>query len=215
MRGVVEETAGGIPCQGRALSIAVKPAGARHSSAFGTRTTILSVMLDPDTAAARLIRHWAWLDASVLSAGLLGLFAAESAGTRADPQAAVLVLLQRGLALGRAEPVTCPPAWLEQARARMERAAAPVQAVARGAGVHRGTLAREFRRHYGLAPTAHLRWQRVRRAAVVTAESSVSLAAVALTAGYSDQSHMSREFRRLLGITPGQFRQLVHSAPGP
>ena len=34
----------------------------------------------------------------------------------------------------------------------------------------------------------------------------LSLAEVALHAGFSDQSQFSRHFKRLVGVTPGQFR---------
>ena len=36
--------------------------------------------------------------------------------------------------------------------------------------------------------------------------SDLSLAEVALRAGFSDQSQFSRHFKRLVGVTPGQFR---------
>lgn len=41
----------------------------------------------------------------------------------------------------------------------------------------------------------------------VTAESDLPLARVALVTGYSDQSHLSRSLRRLLGCTPAQVRR--------
>jgi AraC-like DNA-binding protein len=34
----------------------------------------------------------------------------------------------------------------------------------------------------------------------------VSLAEVALRAGFSDQSQFTRHFKHLVGLTPGQFR---------
>jgi AraC-like DNA-binding protein len=34
----------------------------------------------------------------------------------------------------------------------------------------------------------------------------VSLAKVALSAGFSDQGQFTRHFKRLVGVTPGQFR---------
>lgn len=33
----------------------------------------------------------------------------------------------------------------------------------------------------------------------------LSLADVSMTTGYADQSHMTREFTRLVGLTPAQF----------
>ena len=34
----------------------------------------------------------------------------------------------------------------------------------------------------------------------------LSMAEVAACAGFSDQSHFSQHFKRLVGVTPGQFR---------
>jgi AraC-like DNA-binding protein len=39
----------------------------------------------------------------------------------------------------------------------------------------------------------------------------LSLAQVAARAGFSNQSHFSRHFRRLVGVTPGQFRTPARS----
>jgi AraC-like DNA-binding protein len=37
-------------------------------------------------------------------------------------------------------------------------------------------------------------------------QGGVSLAEVAADAGFSDQSQFSHQFKRLIGVTPGQFR---------
>jgi AraC-like DNA-binding protein len=44
--------------------------------------------------------------------------------------------------------------------------------------------------------------------------SGVSLVEAASMAGFSDQSHMSREFRRTYGMTPGEFQKVVASQLG-
>jgi AraC-like DNA-binding protein len=49
--------------------------------------------------------------------------------------------------------------------------------------------------------------RRVERAKqLLQARTDLSLAEVALHAGFSDQSQFSQHFKRLMGITPGQFR---------
>jgi AraC family transcriptional regulator len=38
------------------------------------------------------------------------------------------------------------------------------------------------------------------------ADTDLSLSAIAFATGFSDQSHLTRHFRQIVGITPGQFR---------
>lgn len=71
---------------------------------------------------------------------------------------------------------------------------------------HRRFLAL-FRHAVGLAPKQYSRVQRLQRA--MTALGHRPLAHVAASAGYSDQAHLTREFRELAGISPGEYRALV------
>jgi len=61
----------------------------------------------------------------------------------------------------------------------------------------------------GCSPSEFRRRQRVRRAADGLAGSRASIASVALSAGFSDQSHLTREFRREAGFSPRRFRLLA------
>ncbi len=73
-------------------------------------------------------------------------------------------------------------------------------------GVSAEHLARAFRSTTGCTIGDYLRRQRLLNAAWRVRNSSQPLAAVAHWAGYADQSHMTRQFRRYLGITPGAYR---------
>ena len=48
---------------------------------------------------------------------------------------------------------------------------------------------------------------RVERARLLIQEGASDLASVALEAGFADQSHFTRVFRRLVGTTPGEYRR--------
>jgi AraC family transcriptional regulator len=78
--------------------------------------------------------------------------------------------------------------------------------VAAAAGVHPVYLAREFRRVHGCTIGEYIRRLRVERARRQLRASDESLAAIAAGAGFSDQSHFSRTFKRLSGMTPASFR---------
>lgn len=65
-------------------------------------------------------------------------------------------------------------------------------------------FARAFTGDVGLPPHVYLDTVRIRRAREMLDRGS-SIAEVALAVGYADQSHLTHRFKRLLGITPGQY----------
>ncbi len=68
-------------------------------------------------------------------------------------------------------------------------------------------FARQFKAATGLPPHQYDIARRVERAKqLLHAGTDVSLAEIALHAGFSDQSQFSCHFKRLIGVTPGQFR---------
>jgi transcriptional regulator GlxA family with amidase domain len=67
-------------------------------------------------------------------------------------------------------------------------------------------FAREFKRSTGVTPHNYLLRKRVERAKDMLARTDYSLTEVALAAGFSDQSHLSRHFRQMIGSTPRNFR---------
>jgi AraC-like DNA-binding protein len=81
-----------------------------------------------------------------------------------------------------------------------------LQRLASAAGVTRFQVIRDFRLVTGLTPGGYIRNRRIRLACRLIARGS-RLADAAAAAGFADQSHLSRAFRRSQGITPGMFRQ--------
>jgi len=69
-------------------------------------------------------------------------------------------------------------------------------------------LSRRFKRTTGMTPFQHLMQLRVEHARhLVTAGAGEhSLADVARAAGFADQSHLTRQMKRVLGVTPGMLR---------
>lgn len=65
-------------------------------------------------------------------------------------------------------------------------------------------VSRVFREHVGLPPYAYLAQVRVRRALALL-EQGHSATTVAHETGFVDQSHLSRHFKRSMGMAPGQY----------
>ena len=74
-------------------------------------------------------------------------------------------------------------------------------------------FARQFKRATGLPPHQYVIARRVERAKrVLQTGGDFSLAQVAAHAGFSDQSQFSRHFKRLVGVTPREFRTRAGTA---
>jgi AraC-like DNA-binding protein len=78
--------------------------------------------------------------------------------------------------------------------------------LARTLGANRFQVIRNFKRFTGLTPGAYIRTRRVERAAKLIAEGA-ALSEVAATTGFADQSHLTRTFRAVRGVTPDIYRQ--------
>lgn len=71
---------------------------------------------------------------------------------------------------------------------------------------HPAHLVRAFSTAYGIAPHQYLMSRRVDRARRLLLEGR-SPAEVAAATGFYDQSHLTRHFRRLVGVPPGRYRR--------
>jgi AraC-like DNA-binding protein len=69
-------------------------------------------------------------------------------------------------------------------------------------------LIRVFQHELGLPPHAYLTQVRVRHARRLLAQGH-PIVSVANATGFADQSHLTRHFKRILGVTPGQYRNFV------
>jgi AraC family transcriptional regulator len=67
---------------------------------------------------------------------------------------------------------------------------------------------RAFRESMGMSPHAWLVHYRVEKAKGLLTNSPRVLADIALDCGFADQSHFTRMFQRMTGISPGRRRRL-------
>lgn len=99
--------------------------------------------------------------------------------------------------------------WLEQARDLIHEQFADnisLRSIASVVGVHPVHLASAFRKHYRCTIGDYRRRLRIEYACRELSRSRLSLAEIALAAGFSHQAHFSRIFKRRMGVTPTQYR---------
>lgn len=105
-----------------------------------------------------------------------------------------------------------PPAWLarviELLNEEFNRTVS-INRVAAEVGVHPVHLARVFRQSYHQTIGEYVHRLQVKFVCEQLAKPGKSLAEVALAAGFSDQSHFTRVFKQVTGMTPGSFRSAL------
>jgi len=105
-----------------------------------------------------------------------------------------------------------PPHWLLQIRERLHEEpyeTPSLTALARLAGITPAGMIKTFRRYEGCTPGDYLRTLRLTHARTALGGSDRPVGAIALDAGFYDQSHFTRAFRRAMGVTPLAYRRLL------
>lgn len=209
----------------RAPSVIFRPAGELHDDVFGRDGgRCLNVELIPGSA---LVEHEPPITRSVDFVGaevtrLAGKLYREFCDRDALFTLAIEGLLLELTAASARGLASCAdrqrPRWLEQARELMEANFSEVlraQDIAREVGVHPVRLVRSFRRFIGCSVADYLRQRRVAFAAERLKSTDESIANIALSAGFCDQSHFGKTFRKLTGVTPAAYRALQRCRAAP
>ncbi|BAY81725.1 putative transcriptional regulator [Calothrix parasitica NIES-267] len=72
-------------------------------------------------------------------------------------------------------------------------------------GISRYHFCRLFQKSMGISPYQYLIKCRIERAKELLLQPHTSIADVALKVGFSNQSHFSKYFKRVVGMTPKEF----------
>lgn len=195
-------------------TVLVKSPEGAHATRFGADgARIVSIVFDERSFADHVgvvPGGWRLIGKSAGAALAARLLSAARSG---DPNEIAVAVHDCGVAETVGDEIRkSPPAFLarlEDALAEQGLRAVNVAAVARSAGVHPAHLSRLFRRLRGESISDFSRRHAVRRAMNVLNERNAPLADVAARAGFSDQSHMTRAFRAVAGVTPLEWRKLA------
>ena len=107
------------------------------------------------------------------------------------------------------------PAWLTGVLERLHDdpcTTLSLSELAALAGVHPAHLARRFRQWQGVSIGEYQRGLRIGLARDALGDRRRSIADIAAAAGFTDQSHFARVFKRMVGDTPRGFRQKTQNA---
>jgi AraC-like DNA-binding protein len=126
---------------------------------------------------------------------------------RVDAVSAIADMLAAAGSGTPAQPGTLPlrALWAVRERIAADPATWPsAAALERLSGLDRWTLARAFRAAFGTSPSRFRTMRQLDHARRLIARGA-PLAEAAAGAGFADQSHLSRQFKRAYGLTPGQW----------
>ncbi|MBR2823991.1 MAG: helix-turn-helix domain-containing protein [Clostridia bacterium] len=90
-----------------------------------------------------------------------------------------------------------------------------VEDLAEKCGISYPWFAKKFRDVYGVSCKEYIERIRVSRVEQFLRFSSLDLAQISEATGYADCSHMIKNFKRIMNITPGQFRQQEQRQESP
>jgi AraC family transcriptional regulator len=191
------------------------PAGAWHSARFGAEGARIAIVQPRDASGpvAQCLDRLVELRGRSLSWLAWRLAGELRASDTAAPMAAEGFALELLAATTRETRLERhagrPQAWLRSAEELLHARRGDrigLTELADTVGVHPTHLARVFRNHYGISVGEYGRCVRLAWAATELAGCDTSVATIALQAGFADQSHFTRVFKRYVGVTPARYR---------
>jgi AraC family transcriptional regulator len=196
------------------------PQGHRHANRFSPRgARCLSIFPSRELAAdggmRRLLGDYRALrlpDAARLLARIENELAADDDAAPLALQSAVFELVALACRNGSPEK---RPVWLAKVMERLHdepMAELSLADLGRLAGVHPAHLARSFQQAHGMSIGDYRRGLRIRQACRELANGARPVAEIAADAGFADQSHFARVFKRITGATPRDYRHKTQSA---
>lgn len=208
--GFSEQTHHGSVCCARG-DLLLKSNAICHENVFADRPTrILSIEFETaeDGRSFPVFRRMTWQ--VMRHAGALRKLTDLLEALASDNAPAVEALVLDIVVTFDVDPVRRPPPqWLRRVADELQQVGLSQVSIAKRAqqaGVHPVHASRLFRASYGQSVTDYARYHAVRRALAAMERSEAGLCDVSFDAGFFDQSHMTRAFRRVLSRPPSTCR---------
>lgn len=205
-----------------AATVFTEPAGEVHGNSMQAGgASVLVVQVDPDGKRGKFeplrallvdrISHFRSARIAAMARRLTReLRAPDALSELAIESLALEMLVEARRRDDRWELTGGEPAWLRRAEEYVRdnlRRPLRIADVSAAAGVHPSHLAAVFRQVHGVPLATYIRGLRLEWAAERLAHSSDSIAVIACAAGFADQAHLTRAFRKHTGQTPGHYRE--------
>lgn len=222
LAGRIRESVGSHEDHATALSVVVKPPGVRHADEFGprgARTLQIAWQVEAGAGAEVLSTGWRWCH---LRRGVPEFLALADDARASGLSPETLESRVWDVLAALEDPSEPPPRsrgngwrtprWIARVREELDDRIAEgveVRELAAHAGVHPGSLARAFRRHFGESITGYRTRERLRRAVASLARGHGPLSVIAQEAGYADHPHLCRAVREGTGRSPSELQRVV------
>lgn len=205
----------------RPWTVIVEPAGERHANRFGpngARVLILQPAPGGNTTlgSCKVLfdepHHFQHASIAALARRAMDELARPDDVSPLALEALGLEMLVMGQRRSHALPTRAPQPWLRRLEALLRaRFQEPLRmgTLAAEVGLHPVYVARAFHAHYGVTVATYVRQLRIAFAQERFRRSDAVVAQVALAAGFSDQSHFTRAFTRVAGLSPSRWRRQV------
>ena len=221
LQGSYAEIYGGTVLACKPLSLLFRPPGETHSDHIHGAGGLCFIIEVEHSWLEQVREYSVALDAPTTFQGGTAAWLALKVYKEFKHLDEVSALAVQGLALTIAAELsrhpgiaTCkPPRWMghvkEILHARFSENLS-LAGIAALVGVHPVYLASAFRRCYRCTIGDYVRQLRVEYACREILDSDAPLVEIALAAGFSNQAHFSRTFKRITGMTPLEYRAVLN-----
>ena len=211
--GDLRETHGSQSINATRGCLVIKPGHVIHENTFGSKPVrSLSISFHDEHLFTQHFENWEWFKDPKLN--VLGIrFWTEVRNIRSE-ESLMRCFNEFLYTVGtlRHNDSVVPVFWIAELKKLIEEGicdADNIYLLSKKLRLHRVYLSRAFKKYNGASPVEFRKYVRISAAFFDLILTKKSLAAIAYDAGFSDQSHMTREFIKFAGLTPGQFRKLT------